>query len=544
MLIKLRKDKVLVVLQNMKLLTVLAIVLLSGLTARTQPFVLKADAYRHYIEKFNQSDNEIYEGAISNKQSWAFLENNIPFLDCPDSILQETYYFRWWTFRKHIKQTPEGYVITEFMPDVPWAGKYNAISCPAAFHFYEGRWLHDVKYLSQYANYWFFGGGEPRRYSFWAADALYNFYAVTDQEENMTKMLPALVKNYEAWESSNLDDNGMFWQMDDRDGMEVSICGEGSRGIGYRPTINAYMYGDAIAIMTLATKLGNHRLANIYSQKAQLIKKNLQNNLWDSADSFFKVQPKLQGGNLCTAKELLGYTPWYFNMPDSRFSVAWKYLMDTTCFYAPYGLTTADQSHPDFRISYEGHECQWNGPSWPFATSETLTAMANLLNGYQQNYIDKKDYYKLLSIYAASQQKVNTDGLRVKWIDENLNPYTGDWISRTRLENWDMNGWSAQKGGVERGKDYNHSSFCDLIISGLIGLRPQVGNQLIVAPLVPENTWDYFCLDNIAYHGKILTILYDKNGRKYKKGKGLSVWVNKKKIASAPDLQKLKINLQ
>jgi len=27
------------------------------------------------------------------------------------------------------------------------------------------------------------------------------------------------------------------------------------------------------------------------------------------------------------------------------------------------------------------------------------------------------------------------------------------------------------KGGVERGKDYNHSTFCDLIITGLVGLR-------------------------------------------------------------------------
>ena len=25
------------------------------------------------------------------------------------------------------------------------------------------------------------------------------------------------------------------------------------------------------------------------------------------------------------------------------------------------------------------------------------------------------------------------------------------------------------KGGKERGKDYNHSTFCDLIINGLIG---------------------------------------------------------------------------
>jgi hypothetical protein len=39
------------------------------------------------------------------------------------------------------------------------------------------------------------------------------------------------------------------------------------------------------------------------------------------------------------------------------------------------------------------------------------------------------------------------------------------------------------------------------------------------------------------YHGKIITIIWDKTGTKYKKGKGLSIWVNGKKIASAMKLE-------
>jgi len=59
-------------------------------------------------------------------------------------------------------------------------------------------------------------------------------------------------------------------------------------------------------------------------------------------------------------------------------------------------------------------------------------------------------------------------------------------------------GWPEGKGGQERGKDYNHSTFCDLVISGLIGLRPQDGNTVTVNPLVPQEQWDWFCLDNPA----------------------------------------------
>ena len=50
-------------------------------------------------------------------------------------------------------------------------------------------------------------------------------------------------------------------------------------------------------------------------------------------------------------------------------------------------------------------------------------------------------------------------------------------------------------------------------------------------PLVPENTWDWFCLDNVLYHGKILTIIWDKTGEKFGRGKGLTVLADGKKIA-------------
>jgi hypothetical protein len=500
--------------------------------------VLKAGNFKHYIDGFNQNDTEYYHNFISNADSWAFLSQNIPLLDCPDKDLERTYYFRWWTYRKHIKKTPEGYVITEFLPDVPWAGKYNTISCPAGHHFYEGRWLRNHTYLNDYASFWFHGGGNPRSYSFWAADAIYNAYLVSGERSTIGRLLPDLVANYTAWEKDHQDRNGLFWQIDDRDGMEVSVCGN-----GFRPTINAYMYGDAVAISKIAQLTGKPGLSKIYSQKASRLKTKFQDSLWDTGANFFKVKSRTPNAQVCDARELLGYTPWYFNMPDNAYAPAWKYLLDTAYFKAPYGPTSVARNHPGFKLAYQGHECQWNGPSWPFATAVTLTAMANLLNNYRQAIVGKADYYGLLKTYAASQQLKNDKGETVPWIDENLNPLTGDWISRTRLKTWQNGTWAKDKGGVERGKDYNHSTFCDLVISGLIGLRPAEGNRLVINPLLPEGKWDYFCLDNLLYHGKEITILYDKSGLRYKKGMGFMVWVNGQKKAFAKTPRKVIINL-
>ena len=153
-----------------------------------------------------------------------------------------------------------------------------------------------------------------------------------------------------------------------------------------------------------------------------------------------------------------------------------------------------------------------------------------MLNHYEQNILTKDDYFELLKIYTRSHHRTLEDGRVVPWIDENLNPETGDWISRTRLKSWKDGDWDPSKGGEERGKDYNHSTYCDLIISGLIGLRPRADEMLEIRPLIPDS-WDYFCLDQIYYHKHWLTIVYDKTGDHYKKGQGFRVLVDGVKIA-------------
>ncbi len=438
--------------------------------ATAPPRVLKSDDYRHYIETFNKNDRELYGQFIPNAQAWDFLKDNAPLLDCPDKEIEEIYYFRWWTYRKHIKQTPDGFVITEFLPQVSWAGKHNTISCAAGHHLYEGRWLADPRFVNDYSAFWFRRGGDPRRYSFWAADAIWSRYLVTSEAALAVGLLDDLVKNYEAWEKTHLDKNGLFWQIDDRDGMEVSIGGS-----GYRATINSYMYGDALAIANIATMAGKTDVATTYREKAARIKQLAQEKLWDGSAQFFKVMSRGKDGTegaKADVREEHGLTPWYFNLPDADKSAAWGQVEDPKGFHAPFGPTTAEQRHPKFAVSYEGHECQWNGPSWPYSTAVTLTAMANLLTNYKQDVVSAADYFDLLKTYTKSHRLRREDGTIVPWIDENLNPMTGDWISRTRLKSWKNGTWDTGKGGEERGKDYNHSTYCDLVITGLIGLRP------------------------------------------------------------------------
>ena len=583
------------------------------LSTKESVHLLQYEDYKHYISTFNENDNELHTTDIPNSESWAFLSANIPLLDVPDKQLEETYYFRWWTYRKHINLRK--YVITEFLPNVTWSGVLNTIPCAAAHHFREGRWLHNTKILNGYARFWFdVRGGEKHNsmYSFWPADSLYQYALITGDLSLVKELFTSLVGYHNKIKRTNFDPpTGLYFNTDNRDGMEESISGRPGGIRSYRPSLNSYRYGDGQAISRIAHLIGDEKNAKKFKDEAVRLKKAME-VLWDKDDSFFKSRPyqppdkRQQIAKLIQVRELIGYTPWYFHMfsePSSlEFMIdstdkthisnrvssssggkdrdsssisqesskleAFKQLFDPLGFSAEYGLTTAERRHPQFKIDYHAkHECLWDGPSWPYATSITLTAVANVVHEKKRigknagNFLSKRDYFQLLKTYAlahrrqvgvATGQQGKVVPVYVPWIDENIDPLTGVWLARDILQRWNHTNvagvgntsWPVAKGGKERGKDYNHSTFCDLVIHGLIGLRPRWRDySLVVNPLVPADTWDYFCLDRVYYHKRWITILWDKTGTRYHRGQGLRVYADGLLVASSPTLTQLKVTL-
>jgi hypothetical protein len=109
------------------------------------------------------------------------------------------------------------------------------------------------------------------------------------------------------------------------------------------------------------------------------------------------------------------------------------------------------------------------------------------------------------------------------YIGEYLDEKTGAWL----------------KGNHPRSRWYNHSTFADLLIGGVVGLRPRADDTLEVHPLLPDGTWEWFCLDDVRYHGRTLTIVWDREGKRYGRGSGLILLVDGGEIARVPRLQKL-----
>lgn len=506
--------------------------------------------FKNYVEKFNTNDEEHIIQFIPNDKAYEYLMENAPRLECPDKVIEDTFAFRSWTIRKHVKNTNDGFMMTEFLPDVNWSGLHNTINAPFFHHLNEYRWFKNADILLNYV--WHFienKGGNAYKYSTPALTAVYEFLLFTNNENLIKENLDKFEKYFLGWEEKHLTSSGLYWSLDNFDAMEWSISGstntdndykvvdkwfetldnseiKGKALKGLRPTLNAYMYGDAITLSKIFNSVGNEEKANYYREKALKIKKLVDEKLWDG-DFYKAIHSEDINDNLSykdikpemNCRELIAYNLWAYCLPDVDKISMFKYLKDENCFKTVTGLTTADKSHPRYLYKFP-HECLWNGYVWPYATSQTVNGVISLLNNYKQSVISNKDLYDIIKTYAEMHY-IYKDGKKINWIDEEMSPNEHVWTSREILKKLN---WSNRKGGYERGKDYNHSTFIDLVMRGLIGVDINA-KTLTVNPKI-KGIWKWFKVENLTFKKKTYTVYYDEDGTKYNKGVGVIIEEN------------------
>ena len=479
-----------------------------------------------------------------DSRDFGWYEDRIPFVETPDNQINEVYYYRWEVMKTHLTYgSPEtGYLFTEFMDRPFWSGTYGGISCPLGHQLTEVRWMKDPRIIDDFARYWIdTEGAKERNYSNWYGSALWQIHEVWGDSAWAVSMLPYMEEQYEGWLETNYDaDHGLFFKSGHDDGMEINI---NSRQLtdnwtveGYRPTLNSYLFGDLVALSQTALLAGQFEKAMDYLERAGVLKARVIEELWDPGREFFFHQfkgdhaPGIRDKSLTyetgpyagsgNGRELIGYVPWQFNLPDEEHSVAWQFLMDEAHFKADYGPTTVSQSDTLFMLTERC--CIWSGQSWPYATTQTLVAMANLLNNYEQEVVDRDDYVELLRTYTRTQFK---DGR--PYIAESANPYTGSWFG-SNMPN--------------HSEHYSHSGYADLILSGLLGIRPMADGTLVVNPLIPDD-WDWFAAEGVRLHGHDVDVIWDRDGSKYGLGAGLRVRIDNRDLASRETLGPLDAQL-
>lgn len=484
---------------------------------------------------------------LGNANDPEWFKNNIPFLELPDTQIQQVYYYRWQTYKEHLVYTGPiyGWLSTEFLAPVSYGAPYGGVNAAAGHQTIEGRWLRNQQYVKDNINYWLNGPGQfpkpqndgvnldttdwAHEYSYWAASSVWQTFLATGDKNFTTALMPALVKQYRGWDNHFNAALGLYWQVPVWDATELTPASYQSNdpyhgGPGYRPTINAYQFGDAKAIANIASLTGDTNTAAEYNNRAAALQTATQAKLWDNTRKFFYHMHRDNNPSnaLLDTRELQGFVPWMFNMPPVSDAVMMAQLLDPQGFAANYGPTTVERRSPYYYRDATQGCCRWTGPSWPYETSQVLTGVANLLIDYPaQTTITNDDYVNLLRKYAATQFR-------------NGVPYVAE------AHDADGNFWIYD--GNNHSEDYNHSTYNDNVISGLIGIRGQPGNTVVIKPLAPAS-WDYFALENTPYHGHNLTVLWDRTGGRYGQGAGLQVFVDGSKVASQNSLNALTVNV-
>ena len=485
---------------------------------------------------------------FGNDAPW--YRNNIPYFESSDQRLDRVYYYRWQLYRAHQRDLGTlGYVTTEFLDDVEWQRQpYATISAAMHHHINEGRWLRDRRYLNDYIGYMYDRGGIDGRYTEAVADAVWGRFAVDGDRNAALKHLNAMKRVYAAWDNHYDAAKGLYWIEPIQDATENTIGSiDASGGIdgftggdAFRPSINSYMFANARAISRLAAMAGDAQAARAYAAKARDLRRRVQRSLWHQRFQHFVDRYKVANRHVrywdfIRGRELVGFVPWAFGLPadDVRSAVAWTHLTNPDRFAGRAGPRTVEPSYEHYMRQYRFDpagtgrpECQWNGPVWPYQITQVLVGLANFLNDYRHRSIGRADYARLLHRYAD----LHHQGDRLD-LEEDYYPDTGRPIV-----------------GLERSHHYNHSAFADLIISGLVGLRPRADDVLEVNPLAPVDAKDphylrYFALQDVPYHGRLVTIVFDADGSRYRRGAGLRVLVDEVEVARAPTLSRLTVRV-
>lgn len=475
--------------------------------------------------------------------------DNIPFLEIDDREIEQVYYYRWMLYRGHIREIgPQGTTVTEFLDNVSWARQpYTDLNDSASFHLMEGRWLRKPAVVNDLIDHLYRGGGNDRHFSESIAAATEAVTLVTGDPRVALRHLDTMQYIYNLWDDHFDRVRNLYWIEPLNDATEYTIASIDASGAGFtdhpssdrhrngfsggeafRPSINSYQFGNAMAIARLSALAGKTDEAADYTARAERIRTAVLDQLWSPVfhhftDRFQRSTPFVHAGDVIRGRELVGYVPFAFEVPRNdpafteRYAASWLHVLSPVEFAGAYGLRTVEPSYPAYMTQYRYDdasgkaECQWNGPSWPFQTSQVLTGLANVLNDYQQSVITAADYRHLLRQYTR-QHFLSDDHLDLQ---EDYNPDTGAPIV-----------------GLPRSHHYNHSTYIDLIISGLLGLRARSDDTFELNPLLQgeaaqdEATIRFFALQDVAYHGHRIGIFYDRDGTRYNLGRGVSIFID------------------
>lgn len=173
--------------------------------------------------------------------------------------------------------------------------------------------------------------------------------------------------------------------------------------------LNSYLYVDKLCMGTLADQIGQNEDADKFRDEAEVLKKLVQENMFDEESGFF-YDRRIEDGSLVKVKDPGGWIPlWARVATDAQASRVKNVMCDTSVFNTTVPFPTVSKDNPKFMSGY------WRGAVWIDQAYFGVKALENY--GYQKEANEMA--YKLFD---------NTEGLKnsSKPIRENYDPISGN----------------------------------------------------------------------------------------------------------------------
>ncbi len=503
---------------------------------------------------------------VRDYQEW--FDGNIPYFDCSDPWVRKLYYHRAYVLRKNMLDPKLGKMRWPTQSEGRWQSSWypNVISYGAGHQVREARWLRDPKYWQGHLRTWAenekpdgvypshvtIAGPAGGQYTDWITSSAWEGHLVHPDRAFLAQVVDKLAANVRGWQKEYDPDGDGLLLVDSHwwTGMEYQPSffffsdyrvardfSEPDRRVSLeRVDLTSYCYGNSVAVARIYHLLGQHDRAREFDDLAAKIAAAVLAKMWQPEKKFFY---SLRTGDHAVAdvKEVIGVYPFYFGMVPwgKGYEAAWGAIIDPGEFWTRWPVASASRQCPAYsQANWPGDGraagCMWNGPTWPHANSLVMTAMARTLRAARDQKVadcplERRHLWELFSSFTRAQFR-NQD-MQHPWTGEFYNGDTGQWKTAER--------------------DYNHSTWLDILIPELIGLVPRDDDFLEIDPLLPETALSYLLLDGVRYHGHDVTIAWDAPiaGLPDHFGddrKGLDVYVDGRCVASSERLARLRID--
>ena len=491
--------------------------------------------------------------AAHRAQYAAWFDNNCPRFAGSDPFMEKAWTYRWFVAR-HCLARPE-------MGNLQYPFFYEGLRYYARLITYsschimaETRWLRDPQYaFGQVRNHAAVAHGGAfcdaivdQRHGFftnWVSYAAWQAYLVHNDPDYLREIAPAMADDVHGLLAVDDKNNnlllsphthwitGMEWQPAywyyanfDNTRPEARI---------ERPDFTAYVYGSARATAAAFRELGNDARSAEFDTLADGIRDAALKYLWYPEHHFFYSVHEADQ-SVAFSREIVNFYPFMFGLPpdEPEYLSTLHYLIDPNDFWNPYPVATVSRTHPAYSPHVHtwpipgGQEtyCMWNGPTWPHCNSIIANAMANAIRDYHQEIIRPEKFWEFMRQFT-------------------LLHFEGNDLGKPMIQEYN-DGETGEHCGCY---DYFHSTYNDLLIRDLAGLRPSAEKDVIRLDPIPSDV-EWFRLDGVRYHGHDVSIHWKKRGTRDPRARemksGLRLYVDGELVERRRTLGPLRGKLQ